>query len=360
MNGDGNLSGSERTLLGIALAIIVLIGIKEMSYIANLILVSLILALLCYPAIRWFSSKGVSYPGAVAIVTAVAILCVLCIVYLTVASFGIIVNDLPIYQEELYMRLGELSQLPGLGDISLAQLDPASLDLTTLVPMVASSVLNLGQDLMYLFFIAVTTFFILIEAPHFLDRIGNLLKDNPTKLRQLSKMSGYVIDFMVVRTETNLVHGVLFGGSLAFMGVHGAILWGILTFILGYIPYFGLIIAAIPAIFFAWLQFGLWGVAAVVGIVCILNLIVENPVFSYLAARKFEIPALVVILSVIFWGWLLGLAGMLFSVPFTLMLIILVESSGELQWINTLMGVSHLFNNVKTPPVPETNRENPE
>jgi len=50
-------------------------------------------------------------------------------------------------------------------------------------------------------------------------------------------------------------------------------------------------------------------------VVCILNLIVENPVFSWLAARKFEIPALVVILSVIFWGWLLGLAGMLFSRP---------------------------------------------
>ncbi len=122
-------------------------------------------------------------------------------------------------------------------------------------------------------------------------------------------MSGFVIDFIVVRTETNLVHGLLFGGILAIMGVHAAILWGILTFILGYIPYFGLVIAAIPAIFFAWLQFGFWGAVAVIALVCILNLIVENPVFSWLAARKFEIPALVVILSVIFWGWLLGIAG---------------------------------------------------
>lgn len=357
MTNAWNLSGTERMLLCTALAVVILLGIREMSYIANIILVSLILALLCYPAIRWFSSKGLSYSGAVAVVTIIAVLCVACIVYLTVASFSIIINDLPVYQEELYMRLAELSQLPGMGSISLEQLSPASLNLTTLIPMVASSVLNIGQDLMYLFFIAVTTFFILIEAPHFLDRIGSLLRDNPARLRQLSKMSGYVIDFMVVRTETNLVHGVLFGGSLALMGVHGAVLWGILTFILGYIPYFGLIIAAIPAIFFAWLQFGLWGAAAVIAIVCILNLIVENPVFSYLAARKFEIPALIVILSVIFWGWLLGLAGMLFSVPFTLMLIILVESSGELRWINDLMGVRHLFHETGEPPVPEDKPE---
>ena len=156
-------------------------------------------------------------------------------------------------------------------------------------------------------------------------------------------MSGFVVGFIVVRTETNLVHGLLFGGVLAIMGVHAAILWGILTFILGYIPYFGLIIAAIPAIFFAWLQFGLWGAVAVIALVCILNLIVENPVFSWLAARKFENPALVVILSVIFWGWLLGLAGMLFAVPFTLMVVTIFHFSDELIWINTLLGVGDLF-----------------
>jgi predicted PurR-regulated permease PerM len=81
----------------------------------------------------------------------------------------------------------------------------------------------------------------------------------------------------------------------------------------------------------------------VIVLVCILNLIVENPVFSWLAARKFEIPALVVILSVIFWGWLLGIAGMLFAVPFTLMLMTLFQFSDELRWINALMGVGSLF-----------------
>jgi predicted PurR-regulated permease PerM len=54
-------------------------------------------------------------------------------------------------------------------------------------------------------------------------------------------------------------------------------------------------------------------------------------------------PALVVILSVIFWGWLLGLVGMLFSVPFTLLLLLVFEMADELRWINVTLGVSHLF-----------------
>jgi predicted PurR-regulated permease PerM len=140
------------------------------------------------------------------------------------------------------------------------------------------------------------------------------------------------------------------------MGVQGALLWGVLTFLLGYIPYFGLVIAAIPAIFFAWLQFGVPGAAAVIVAVCILNLLVENPVFSYLTARKFEIPALVVILSVIIWGWLLGLVGMLFAVPFTLMILLIIETSDELRWINETLGVSGLFEEKDTSGEPEDQR----
>ena len=147
----------------------------------------------------------------------------------------------------------------------------------------------------------------------------------------------------VVRTETNFIHGLLFGGFLGIIGVHGAILWGVLTFLLGYIPYIGLFIAAIPAIFFAWLQFGIPGALAVIVAVGVLNLLVENPIYSFLAARKFEMPALVVIISVIFWGWLLGLVGMLFSIPFTLLLLLVFEMVEELRWINVALGVSHLF-----------------
>lgn len=162
-------------------------------------------------------------------------------------------------------------------------------------------------------------------------------------MQNLTKMIGYVIDFIVVRTETNFIHGVLFGGFLAIIGVQGAILWGTLTFLLGYIPFFGLVIAAIPAIFFAWIQFGLPGALAVVAAVCVLNLVIENPVYSWLAARRFEMPALIVILSVIFWGWLLGLIGMLLSIPFTLIVLLCFQLSDELRWINRLIGVGHLF-----------------
>lgn len=156
-------------------------------------------------------------------------------------------------------------------------------------------------------------------------------------------MSGFVMDFMVVRTETNLVHGVVLGGVLLAMGVHAAVLWSVLTFLLGYIPYLGLLAAALPAVFFAWLQFGLAGALAVVVVAAVLNLVVENPVFSYFASRAFELPPVLVVLAVIVFGWLLGVVGMLFAVPLMLMVLILVQASEETRWINVLLGVDRLF-----------------
>lgn len=154
-------------------------------------------------------------------------------------------------------------------------------------------------------------------------------------------MSGFVMDFLVVRTKTNFVDGLAFGGILMVMGVHAAVLWGVLTFLCGYVPYLGLLLAALPATFFAWLQYGLPGAIAVVVLALVLNLIVENPVFSYFAARALEVPAVLVVLSVLFFGWLLGLVGLLFAVP--LMLPVLVQLSEETRWINVLLGVDGLF-----------------
>ncbi|MFZ1126695.1 AI-2E family transporter [Methanoregula sp.] len=350
MTFPATISRTERVLLCLALVVVIIFGIRMAGTVITIVLVALILTLLLYPATRWLRIKGLPAPVAVSVVTVAAALCIVVIVYLTVSSFNVIIADLPQYQNDLAVRLADITAFFSAHGISTGQLFSSTPNLENIIPALVSSLMNIGEDLMDVFFIAVTTCFMLLEAPRFIQGIETMLHGEPEKLRHLSRMSGYVIDFIVVRTETNLVHGLLFGGVLVVMGVHAAILWGILTFVLGYIPYFGLIIAAIPAIFFAWLQFGIWGAVAVIAVVCILNLIVENPVFSYLAARKFEIPALVVILSVIFWGWLLGLAGMLFSVPFTLMLFTLFQFSDELRWINTLMSVGSLFGEGGTGP----------
>ncbi|HEX3002516.1 MAG TPA: AI-2E family transporter, partial [Methanoregula sp.] len=320
----------------------IIIAVKMTSYIVSLLLMSLVITLLGIPALVWLKKRGFSNTTAVALITRTACVVIVAVSYLTIFSFQMLMNDMPQFQQELAVRMEELSMLLARFGITLGTSGLHTIDIKEVFSMGLAGATSVAEGLMFLFFVAVTSFFMLLEAPQITTRLEARYGKDSRTMTQLHKMSGYIIDFIVVRTETNFIHGILFGGFLSVMGIHGALLWGLLTFLLGYIPYFGLIIAAIPAIFFAWLQFGIPGAVAVIAAICILNLIVENPVFSYLTSRKYEIPALVVILSVIFWGWLLGLVGMLFAIPCTLICLLLLQLS-ELRWVNELLGVGHLF-----------------
>jgi len=326
-----------------ALFIVIILGIRMMAGIVSIILVSLILTLMLLPAMAYLTKRGWSDTAAVSILTLAAIACLLALVFLSAWSFAMVTKDLPLYQTQLDARLAETLSMFGTNMGAAKEMFVSAIDLGEIIQVVVSSILTAGEAVIVVFIIGVTTFFMLLEAPKIPARLSQFTGGDLVPFREISRMSRYIIDFMIVRTETNAVHGILFSSSLWIMGVHGAPAWGLLTFALGYIPYIGLLVAAIPAILFAYIQFGIWGVIAVIALVCALNLIVENPVFSYLASRRFDIPALLVILSVIFWGWLLGIAGMFFSVPLTLIVLIIFQCNGDLRAINTVLGVSHLF-----------------
>lgn len=330
-------------LLAAALILFLIIGLQVTAYIINLLVVSLILTILALPAMDFLRKKGIPDRLAVALITVVAGVIILSMLLLTMHSFQLLIQDIPLYQVELNQRLAELYSLLEKIGIEPASLSLSSFNLSDIVSFIEPYALSLGNVALYLFFIMVTTYFALLEAPRLSGRLETVFGESVESRFGFKRMSRLMIEFVIVRTEANLIHGTLFGLSLWVMGIHAALLWGVLTFILTFIPYIGLLIAAIPALFFAWLQYGIWGAVAVIVIVILLNAIVENPVLAYIASRRFDLPPLVVILSLIIWGWILGIGGMIFAIPITLLLLILAQCNKETRWINTLLGVDQLF-----------------
>ena len=114
---------------------------------------------------------------------------------------------------------------------------------------------------------------------------------------------------------------------LEIVGVQYAILWATLSFLLNYIPNIGSIIAAIPIIVQALLLNGfVVGLEVIIGVIAI-NMIIGNVLEPRLMGKKLGLSTLVVFLSLLFWGWLLGTVGMLLSVPLTMALKIALEAS---------------------------------
>jgi predicted PurR-regulated permease PerM len=336
-------SRTTQCLLTVALVLLIVIGVRWIVDMIAILLVSLVLTLLALPAVEMLRRRGIPHALAVALVSLVALLFLLGLIGLLVYAVHLLVTDITVFQVELDRRIEALRVLFVSYGLDPGLISTSSFDLGKVTSVALDWMESIGDLLMTIFFVMIATFFMLLEAPQVPARIERVMGAGSPAVEQLSRMSGFVIDFMIVRTKTNLVHGLVFGGILMAMGVHAALLWGTMTFLLGYIPYLGLIAAAVPAIFFAWLQYGVPGAIAVVLVTVLLNLIVENPVFSYFASRTFEVPALLVVIAVIVFGWLLGVVGMLFAVPFLMMILILLQVNEETRWINVLLGVDRLF-----------------
>jgi predicted PurR-regulated permease PerM len=143
---------------------------------------------------------------------------------------------------------------------------------------------------------------------------------------------------MVIKTLISLATGVLIGIWLYILGVDFPVLWGFLAFLLHYVPNIGFIIAAVPALLLALIQLGAGTAAlAAVGYLTI-DLLLGNLFETRLMGRRLGLSTLIVFLSLIFWGSLLGPVGMVLCIPLTMTLKFACENNKGTEWLAVLLG----------------------
>jgi len=217
--------------------------------------------------------------------------------------------------------------------------------------LVAKLLAGLGGVLKNTLLILLTVIFILLEA-----------SGVPKKLRaafgpdaSFKHFEGFRENFnryLVIKTSISLLTGFTIAVWLVILGVDYPFLWGVVAFLLNYVPTIGSIIAAIPTVLLAAVQLG-WVpsmlVAAGYGVVNILYGSVMEPRFM---GRGVGLSTLVVFLSLVFWGWILGPVGMLLSVPLTMTAKIALDSDEKTRWMAVLLGPSPAVEPPPTEPSP--------
>jgi len=144
--------------------------------------------------------------------------------------------------------------------------------------------------------------------------------------------------FLVIRTKVNAFMAIPATIFLVAAGIDFALLWGVLLFVFSFIPYIGFALATIPPALLGWLEYGPIGAIAVVLVFVILNIIAEYVLFPRYAGKGLNIPPWVVLVSVFFWGWLLGALGTLIAVPITLLIRVLLSNYTEARWLVDVLG----------------------
>ena len=338
-----------RVLISVAAIVIILAGVNLAQSIVVLFLVSVFLASLGIPPLLWLKEKRIPSIIAVAIVMAVMIFIILLIGAQIGTSFSSFLTELPTLQSRIREQVSELSALVSSKDFVVKEkyflefINPESI-----MKLTANLLTGVSSVLSDLVLILLTVTFILLEVSSFPIKLRAILGDPKQKFPQFTKFIDDMKRYMVIKTLISLATGILIAFSLYILGVDYPILWGFLAFLLNYIPNIGSLVAAIPALVLSFIQLGIGSTLMVALAYIVVNFIIGNVIEPRLMGRKLGLSTLVVFLSLIFWGALLGLVGAILSIPLTMTLKFAFESSETTKWIAVLLG-SEKFDELPTP-----------
>ncbi|MCD4744773.1 MAG: AI-2E family transporter [Bacteroidales bacterium] len=325
--------------LTIAAFIIIITGVMYATSIITPILFALFVSIICAQPINWLEKRKVPHGLAIVIVLLGIILIFFGLGELIGESIVKFSNDAPKYEESLN-KMGS-SLFHSLNDkglnISHDQL-VKMLDPGKIINFTATVISKLGGIMGSTVLIFFIVLFMLLELNSFSVKTKAIVKTPAKSLNYLTRISHSIRNYLGIKTMTSLLTGVLIWICLLIIGVDYAILWALIAFLLNYIPTIGSIIAGVPAVLFALVQLGFGGALWTIGSYVIVNMMIGNVIEPKIMGKGMGLSTLVVFLSLIFWGFVLGTVGMFLSVPLTMTLKIMLEQSDKTQWIAILLG----------------------
>lgn len=331
-------TGAAQIVLTVAAVIIVLAGLQAAKVILVPFLLAVFIAIISASPMFWLQRKGLPVWLALLIV----ILAVFLLGLLTAGLVGSSVSDLsghlPAYETKLRQHTGALlAWLERLGlDVSGPVL-PALLDPSAAMKLVTILLNALGNVLTNGFLVMMTVIFMLLEASSFPVKLRMIL-GRDSSLGRFDSFVSNVKHYMLIKTLVSFATGALVTIWVAVLGVDLPLLWGLLAFALNYVPNIGSIIAAVPAVLLTLVQLGpLRAVLVAMGYL-VINMLIGNFLEPRVMGRGLGLSTLVVFLSLLFWGWLLGPVGMLLSAPLTMTAKIALESRDDTRWLAILLG----------------------
>jgi len=319
--------------------IIVVAGMKSARSLLVPFFLAMFIAIICAPPLFWLKRKGVPKVIALALIL-VAILVIASLFGVLVGpSLNNFLSSLPEYQERLSTHITSIVGWLDEEGISIPEGEVAGAFHPGWVMNLAGDILStLSSALTNALLILLTVVFILLEAEEFPKKLKAFLRNPEKSLSTIEKFSQNAKRYLVIKTLTSAATGLVIWLWLLILGIDYPVLWGTLAFVLNYVPNIGSIIAALPAVLLALIQLGVGSaLLATLGFVAV-NVVLGSLVEPKLMGKSLSLSALVVFLSLVFWGWVLGPIGMILSVPMTSLVKIALESYEGTRGIAIMLG----------------------
>jgi AI-2 transport protein TqsA len=328
-----------RALLVSACLVILIAALRAAATILVPFVLALFVAVASLPVLGWLRRLGVPGGASIFVIILLDAALLALLGWIVAVSAAQVTVALPLYRmrfEELEISLLAFLQSRGMGTATLPYAEIIQPE--RVVHLASTLLLGLTEVLSAGFLVLLFLVFILAEAAGFPHKIRAALGERAADLSHLAPIVREVQAYLALKTAVSLATGLLVGVAALLVGLDFALFWGLLAFLLNYVPNIGSIIAAVPAVGVAFLQLGPGSALTMAGVYLAVNMLLGNIVEPALLGRRLGLSTLVVLISLVFWGWVWGIAGMLLSLPLTMAVKIALEGSTELRWIAVLLG----------------------
>jgi len=337
-----DLTNSNKTLqvlLILASFTVIVAGMKAAESIIVPFLLAIFISIVSSPPFFWLQKKRI--PKVIALL--LVILFFLILISLVGLLIGTSVNDfttkLPVYEQKLQNQtetiilwLTENKFIEPDFQLSKA-FNPGSV-----LKIVGDTFNQVGNLFADGFLILLTVAFMMLEVSSLPVKLKKILSNPEESTLRVQSVTQNINKYIAIKTSISLGTGLLVYFLLLIIGVDYPLLWAVLAFALNFIPTIGSLIAVIPPALLTIIQLGFVEAMVVLLGYLVINTMMGNILEPKFMGRGLGLSTLVVFLSLIFWGFILGPIGMLLSVPLTITIKIVLDSSDETRWLAVLLG----------------------
>jgi len=307
--------------------------------------IAALLAFVTYPLIK--AMDKIRCPRALSILLIVLIIIVGMWLFgmILYSSARMIAAQFPKYENrftEIYIWIADIFELPYDEELSFFANLWGQLGIRNFVRHFTISFSNISVKfassavLVVLFMV-----FILTEAGFFKEKLSTAFEGRIGQINQIGNdIISQVTKYLAAKFLISLVNGIIFAVGFYLVGLEFAIVWGLIQFLLNFIPTLGSIAAGVVISFFALMQF--WPepgpIIIVVAIILFVNLILGNLLDPRIIGAHVGISPLMILISLAIWGYIWGFAGMVLAVPMTVIIKIVCENIPILEPVSILIG----------------------
>ena len=362
-----------KVLLSLACFVIVVTGLRYAAELFIPVMLGLFLAILSLPVLNWLNRKGLPRPLAIIMTVLINLMILFGIVFVATAATSEFQKEFQGKQatyalalkerfatatemidsrveaiggffkgEEAESGSEENGELAGTQIPTLNEWFNQNWDSRLVFEWVGATdaVGRLTSLFSKSFFVLIISIFLLAESNRYAAKVKEVIRVRGPDLRRLQNSSQDIQKYLGIKTAVSFLTGLLAWFACLMLKVDFPILWGLVAFVFNYVPVIGSIVAAIPPMILALITGGFWPAAAVMGCYLAINIVIGNFLEPMLLGDRFGMSTVVVILSVLFWGFIWGPVGMFLAVPLTMVVKVMLDNSPDLRWISVMLSKS--------------------